>query len=284
MAFYERTALLFQDSTRRARRPRGGRRQTVRPRRIRPALSGVVEITLTGGGHAHTGIANTRRAGHRGWGQLVCADQEARDRIDITPGSISRVLTASQLAARLAKTIANGISEILAVRTAPAPLVPGNQFRQIIMKPDARVTFALVADQGVLSEDFVAGTVKRRGDILVRLIDLTVVKIAGQAPTGRSGIKQIAIIVNPGMVVEYDILQGRTDNRFRMHHVISDLPGEHAATGRPVIIADHPHIQIHTPRPATRYATVARNIGQQGIDINLMARRTALRYGRLPQA
>ena len=255
----------------------------MRSRRIGPALPGAVEITLTGGGDTHTGIANTRRARHRGRGQLVSTDHDLRNRIDITPQRIGWVVAATELAARLAKAIANGIGEILAVRTAPAPLVLGNQFRQIIMKPDTRIAFALIADQGVLSEDFVAGTVKRRGDILVRLVHPTVVKIARQAPTGRSGIKQIAVIVNPGMIVVDDILQGRADNRFRMHHVISDLPGEHAATGRPVIIADHPYIQIHAPRPATRYAAVARNIGQQGGDVNLMACRTALRHGRLAQ-
>ena len=156
---------------------------------------------------------------HRGRSQLVSTDHDLRDRIDITPRRIGRVVAASQLAARLANSVGNRIGEILAVRTAPAPLVLGNQFRQIIMKPDTRVAFALVADQGVLSEDFVAGTVKRRGDILVWLVDPTVVKIARQAPAGRSGIKQIAVIVNPGMIVVDDILQGRADNRFRMHDV-----------------------------------------------------------------
>ncbi len=100
----------------------------MRSRRVRPALPRAVKITLTGRGDAHTGLTNTRRTGHRCLGQLVSADHDLRDRIDITPRRIGRITGTTELAARLAKTIGNRIGEILAVRANPAPLVLGNQF------------------------------------------------------------------------------------------------------------------------------------------------------------
>ena len=86
------------------------------------------------------------------------------------------------------------------------------------------------------------------------------------------------------MVVKLYIGKGRTDNRFRMQYVISDLPGKYRAACRPVIVADYTDIQIHAPRSATRQAAVARDIGQQGGDVDLMAGGTALRHDRLAQA
>ena len=99
------------------------------------------------------------------------------------------------------------------------------------MKPDTRVTFPLAADPGVLSKDFVAGTVKRSGDILIGMIDPAVAELTSASPTGGARINEVAAIVHLRMIVEFDMGKGGADNRFRMHDVVSGLPGEHAATG-----------------------------------------------------
>ena len=170
LAFNDRTALVFQSGTGGGRRSRSRRRQAVGARRVGPALPGAVEIALACGSNAHTGIGNARRAGHRGRFQRRAADHNLRHRIDITPGTIGRIIATTELATSLANTVGDRIGKILAVRAAPAPLILGNQFRYIIVKSDAGIAFTFAADQRVLLEDLIAGAVKGIGYIGIGMI------------------------------------------------------------------------------------------------------------------
>ena len=140
-------------------------------RRVGPALPGAVEIALAGGGEAGTGIGNTRRTGHRGRAQRGATDHDLRHRIDITPRAIGRIIAATKLAACLANAVGDRMGKRLAVRAAPAPLIPGYQFRDIIVKPDTGIAFPLVADQRILPEDLIAGAVKGVGHIGIGMVN-----------------------------------------------------------------------------------------------------------------
>ena len=137
---------------------------------IRPALADITQSTISRSREAHTSAGDTGRTCHWRRRQTARTDHNLRYRIDITAGSVGRIAGTAQLTSRLANTIGNGIGQILTVRTAPAPTILGDEFRDIILNPDTGIPLPITADQGILLKDFVACAVKSPSHIQIEIV------------------------------------------------------------------------------------------------------------------